>query len=276
LASPTFTGDPRAPTPAPGDNDTSIATTAFVQTSFAPINSPTFTGDPKAPTPLTADNDTSIATTAFVKAAIAAGGGGSASITVSDTPPGSPTPGALWWESDTGTLWIYYNDGTSSQWVMAAGGGPVPGAVLQQLYTDTNATPSTSSFVAAGSNTIPQQTDGIEVLSITVTPKAATSKIRVDAIVPASCNTNATWFVSLFRDGGANALVTVPASHNASFMLPAPLTFEVAAGSIALTTFKIRIGLAQSGSSLFLNSSSGTPFFGGSIRATMALTEFAA
>jgi len=34
----------------------------------ADIFSPTFTGDPKAPTPLTADNDTSIATTAFVKA----------------------------------------------------------------------------------------------------------------------------------------------------------------------------------------------------------------
>ncbi len=30
LASPTFTGDPKAPTPSPGDNDTSIATTAFV------------------------------------------------------------------------------------------------------------------------------------------------------------------------------------------------------------------------------------------------------
>jgi hypothetical protein len=34
----------------------------------APLASPTFTGDPRAPTPLAADNDTSIATTAFVKA----------------------------------------------------------------------------------------------------------------------------------------------------------------------------------------------------------------
>jgi hypothetical protein len=33
----------------------------------AALASPTFTGDPKAPTPATADNDTSIATTAFVK-----------------------------------------------------------------------------------------------------------------------------------------------------------------------------------------------------------------
>lgn len=31
LASPTFTGDPKAPTPSTGDNDTSIATTAFVK-----------------------------------------------------------------------------------------------------------------------------------------------------------------------------------------------------------------------------------------------------
>jgi hypothetical protein len=71
LASPTFTGDPKAPTPTAGDNDTSIATTAFVQTAIAskaPLASPVFTGDPQAPTPATADNDTSIATTAFVKA----------------------------------------------------------------------------------------------------------------------------------------------------------------------------------------------------------------
>lgn len=36
LASPTFTGDPRAPTAAPGDSDTSIASTAFVQAAVAP------------------------------------------------------------------------------------------------------------------------------------------------------------------------------------------------------------------------------------------------
>lgn len=39
-------------------------------TSRAPVNSPTFTGDPKAPTPAPGDNDTSVATTAFVQTAI--------------------------------------------------------------------------------------------------------------------------------------------------------------------------------------------------------------
>ena len=73
VASPTFTGDPKAPTPAENDNDTSIATTAYVMREAnkkAPIASPTFTGDPKAPTPTAGDNDTSIATTAFVNTAI--------------------------------------------------------------------------------------------------------------------------------------------------------------------------------------------------------------
>ena len=38
--------------------------------SKAPIDSPAFTGNPTAPTPAAADNDTSIATTAFVKSVI--------------------------------------------------------------------------------------------------------------------------------------------------------------------------------------------------------------
>jgi hypothetical protein len=41
-------------------------------TTRAPLASPTFTGDPKAPTPTAGDADTSIATTAFVTGAVAA------------------------------------------------------------------------------------------------------------------------------------------------------------------------------------------------------------
>jgi hypothetical protein len=88
INSPTFTGDPKAPTPTAGDNDTSIATTAFVTSAvnglnignYAPIASPTFTGDPKAPTPTAGDNDTSIATTAFVTSAVKTPGGSSNAV----------------------------------------------------------------------------------------------------------------------------------------------------------------------------------------------------
>ena len=49
------------------------------------------------------------------------GGGGNATVTIQDTAPSSPSAGDMWWESDTGELKIYYNDGNSSQWVDANG-----------------------------------------------------------------------------------------------------------------------------------------------------------
>jgi hypothetical protein len=52
LASPAFTGNPTAPTPAAGDNDTSLATTAFVQAIAAAMWS---TGDIKATMKTVAD-----------------------------------------------------------------------------------------------------------------------------------------------------------------------------------------------------------------------------
>ena len=83
LAGPVFTGDARAVTPATADNDTSIATTAFVKAQgYAPLASPTFTGDARAVTPTAGDNDTSIATTAFVTAAVAGVGTGVMTQTV--------------------------------------------------------------------------------------------------------------------------------------------------------------------------------------------------
>jgi hypothetical protein len=48
-----------------------------------------------------------------------------ASILISDTPPPAPLDNMLWWESDTGILYIRYNDGTGAQWVQAVA-TPVP------------------------------------------------------------------------------------------------------------------------------------------------------
>ncbi|WP_411372188.1 phage tail protein [Escherichia coli] len=108
-ASPTFTGTPKAPTPAAGNNTTQVATTAFVQAALtalingapatldtlkeiaaainndpnfsttinnalalkAPLSSPALTGTPTAPTAAQSVNNTQIATTAFVKSAVA-------------------------------------------------------------------------------------------------------------------------------------------------------------------------------------------------------------
>ncbi len=58
------------------------------------------------------------------------GGGGSAgaSVTASDTAPSSPSAGDLWYKSDTNALYVYYNDGDSSQWVGVSGPAGATGA----------------------------------------------------------------------------------------------------------------------------------------------------
>ena len=43
--------------------------------------------------------------------------------TISSNPPPNPYHGELWWEDDTGDLMIWYQDGTSGQWVVANSGG---------------------------------------------------------------------------------------------------------------------------------------------------------
>ena len=56
------------------------------------------------------------------------GGGGGSNVSISTTAPSSPSAGDLWWESDTGELFIYYDDsdGTpSAQWVETNGGSHI-------------------------------------------------------------------------------------------------------------------------------------------------------
>ena len=100
----------------------------------APLADPSLTGTPTAPTATSGTNTTQIATTAFVQAAISGlgGGGGGASVTVSGTAPSSPSAGDLWFDDTDLVLYVYYNDGTSNQWVQTnpsgAGGSSSGGA----------------------------------------------------------------------------------------------------------------------------------------------------
>jgi hypothetical protein len=65
-------------------------------------------------------------------------------MTVSDTPPANPVVGQFWWESDSGQLFVWYNDGTSSQWVGVAG----TGALTRIAKVVTSGSATTISFTA--------------------------------------------------------------------------------------------------------------------------------
>lgn len=63
------------------------------------------------------------------------GSPGPGTMITSDTPPPGPTQGQQWFESDTGNTYVYYDDGTSSQWVHVNGAisGAEGGGILIAL-----------------------------------------------------------------------------------------------------------------------------------------------
>jgi hypothetical protein len=58
-------------------------------------------------------------------------GVGMNSAIVSLTPPANPVAGQMWWRSDTGQMFIWYNDGNSTQWVSVT----APSVVTQPPVT---------------------------------------------------------------------------------------------------------------------------------------------
>lgn len=77
------------------------------------------------------------------------GGGGSTGSTVyiSDTPPVGAADNSVWWESDTGALYVRYNDGNTAQWVAAAPGSATDNSVWTQ--TTPPVTASSGVFTSA-------------------------------------------------------------------------------------------------------------------------------
>ena len=61
----------------------------------------------------------------WTAAASGGGGGGGASVTTDDVAPSSPNDGDLWWDSDAGKMYVYYEDADSSQWVSVSVPGPI-------------------------------------------------------------------------------------------------------------------------------------------------------
>ena len=74
------------------------------------------------------------------------GGTGNGSIIQSDTPPNDPTSSTLWWDTVSGQFFVWYDDGTGSQWVAAAassGGGGGSGSIIQSATAPIGPTSST-------------------------------------------------------------------------------------------------------------------------------------
>jgi hypothetical protein len=108
---------PQGPTGPSGANAELFVT----QNSAGSITSNTINFVNTSTVTIETSNNNGVINVAFTSIGGGGGGGdGNANLTVSITAPLTPRPNQdLWWNSNTGALKIYYDDGSSSQWVDA-------------------------------------------------------------------------------------------------------------------------------------------------------------
>lgn len=151
----------------------------------------------------------------------------------------------------------------------------VPGAVLQVVNSSTGAL-ATGTTIIPSDDTIPQNTEGNEYMTLAITPKGATNNLRIDVVVQLSHSAAGGRMVAaLFQDSTANALAASTQGFvDANKPMMLSFTYFAAAGTTSSTTFKVRAGASVAGTTTF-NGASGARLYGGVSSSSITITEIA-
>ncbi len=185
--------------------------------------------------------------------------------------------GATAWEAFTSYFTQLATLGTAYQLPRVNTGATaiewVDSPTLQQLVK--------SIAIATGSTSIPVDTtpplfsEGDALTSLAITPKLATSLLKVEVELMVSTSASGNVAVALFRDGAgsdpavAATLVNCDAINTGRSL---KLSYVVAAGATTATTFSVRIG---SGVTWYVNRTNGAAtLFGSLVTSYIRITEF--
>lgn len=164
---------------------------------------------------------------------------------------------------------VLTSDGTDISWQDAAGGG----ATAQVVYAETTALASGSTTIP-GDDTIPQNTEGTQFLTATITPTDAANDLIIEAAFQVhTISAGERLAMCLFVDSTADAIATVFSRTTNGYYPTGPMVLrkKIAAGSTSARTYKIRIG-ATSGS-IEVNSWNSTQNYGGTEVSSITISE---
>lgn len=122
-------------------------------------------------------------------------------------------------------------------------------------------------------DTVPQNTEGTQIIQVTMTPKSATNKLLIEVVGFGTLSSAGHIVYAVFRDSNASA-VTAGASYCgvSNMSTPIVLSDEVTAGTTTSTTFYLRVG-PDTSNTLRMNGSTAARYFGGSAGVTLKITE---
>jgi hypothetical protein len=147
-------------------------------------------------------------------------------------------------------------------------------SVIQQVYSVNGAVATTSTTIPLD-DTIPQNTEGAQFLSVAITPTNASNLLRVDVVFHAAVNDTAKrLIVALFKDSTANALAASTVFFpDSNVPIQSCFTYWMAAGGTSEITFKVRAG-PSAASTVTFNGASGARLLGGVMASSITATEY--
>jgi hypothetical protein len=156
---------------------------------------------------------------------------------------------------------------------VVASGDSGGGKVAQVVSTQTGAV-ATGTTVIPLDDTIPQNDEGDEYMTLAITPTDVNSILLIDVVVWIATGTASRHVIAaLFQDTTADALAVISGFHN-NANEGGGLNFrhKMTAGTTSATTFKVRAGLNSSATATF-NGVAGSRFFGGVLASSITITE---
>ena len=151
----------------------------------------------------------------------------------------------------------------------------IPGAVIQIQSTKLG-TVATGTTLMVNDNTIPQNTEGDQFISLAFTPKSTTSKLRFEALMfVAHTVATANVVAAIFRDSVADAIAAGNVScPNANTGYMVAVNYDMTSPGTSAYTYKLRAGGNAAGT-LTVNGWSSTQYFGGVLFSSLTITEYA-
>lgn len=145
--------------------------------------------------------------------------------------------------------------------------------VAQIVDTRTGAV-ATGTTVLPFDDSIPQNTEGDQYMSLSITPTNSSSVLLIEVAGFASHSASTTIIAALFQDTTANALAS--AAHyqpTATALVNLGFSYYMTAGTTSATTFKVRIGAPAAGTTTF-NGVVGARYLGGVFASSITITEY--
>ena len=147
----------------------------------------------------------------------------------------------------------------------------VTGKVLQIVYTETSAS-STGTTVMVNDDSIPQKTEGIEAITLAITPVSSTSRLVITGSILLYTTAGNMKVFAIFKDDGADAIWAGAWYDGDGAMMSLPIHFTEISGNTTERTYKVRVGLVAAYTGT-LNGQSGSRRFGAIPKTNLQITE---